>query len=220
MAMTEHEGLQIYKDASGNSFILYPITKVHLVDGFEEAVMALAGIEDGLAKFAHTHAAGDISSGELAADRLPVVPISKGGTGANTAAAALEALGVPAAVSELIAESGAARIQVGSYVGTGKYGSSNPNKLTFGFVPKMVLIGLDYDLTGNWTYAFSYEGLYIAGLSKMRVFTRAKASGSATMGDKVPLKTASGNVLEWYNTSSAPYQLNDTNLKYVYVAIG
>ena len=38
MAMTEHEGLQIYKDASGNSFILYPITKVHLVDGLDEFI--------------------------------------------------------------------------------------------------------------------------------------------------------------------------------------
>lgn len=38
MAMTEHEGLQIYKDASGNSFILYPITKARLVDGLEEFV--------------------------------------------------------------------------------------------------------------------------------------------------------------------------------------
>lgn len=168
-----------------------------------------------------------------------VQPITLGGTGASEANQARQNLGA-AAVKEMTkaeydalaaidptifyaltdVEADGVKIEVGSYVGTGTYGSSNPNKLTFGFVPKMVLIGLDYDLTGNWTYPFSYEGLYIAGLSKMRVFTRAKASGSATMGDKVPLKTASGNVLEWYNTSSAPYQLNDTNLKYVYVAIG
>ena len=41
----------------------------------------------------HTHAASDIDSGTLDSDRLPVVPISKGGTGAETAAAALTALG-------------------------------------------------------------------------------------------------------------------------------
>lgn len=35
---------------------------------------------------------------------------------------------------------GGARIEVGSYVGTGTYGSSNPNSLTFGFEPKFVLI--------------------------------------------------------------------------------
>lgn len=86
MAMTEHEGLQIYKDASGNSFILYPITKAHLVDGFEEAVMALAGIEDGLAKFAHAHAAGDIETG--------VLPAERGGTGFDNLAALSLSLGI------------------------------------------------------------------------------------------------------------------------------
>ena len=33
--------------------------------------------------------------------------------------------------------SGFARIETGSYVGTGTYGASNPNTLTFGFVPKV-----------------------------------------------------------------------------------
>ncbi|MGI5873548.1 MAG: hypothetical protein ACOX8R_02665 [Bacillota bacterium] len=50
----------------------------------------------GAAAASHGHAAGDITSGTLAADRLPTVPISKGGTGATTAAAALTALGAAA----------------------------------------------------------------------------------------------------------------------------
>lgn len=41
----------------------------------------------------HKHAAGDVTSGTLAADRLPVVPVAKGGTGATSASAALTALG-------------------------------------------------------------------------------------------------------------------------------
>lgn len=45
----------------------------------------------------HTHAAGDITSGTLAAARLPVVPVTKGGTGATTKAAALTSLGAAAA---------------------------------------------------------------------------------------------------------------------------
>lgn len=32
------------------------------------------------------------------------------------------------------------QIETGSYVGTGKYGSSNPTSLTFNFVPKLVII--------------------------------------------------------------------------------
>ena len=42
----------------------------------------------GAADAVHTHGAGEITSGTLASDRLPTVPVSKGGTGATTAAAA------------------------------------------------------------------------------------------------------------------------------------
>lgn len=41
----------------------------------------------------HKHSADDITSGELGTDRLPVVPISKGGTGSTSATAALTNLG-------------------------------------------------------------------------------------------------------------------------------
>lgn len=41
----------------------------------------------------HNHAASNITSGTLSADRLPIVPISKGGTGATSAGAALSNLG-------------------------------------------------------------------------------------------------------------------------------
>ena len=49
------------------------------------------------AALSHTHAAGDVTSGTLAADRLPVVPVAKGGTGATSASAALTALGAASA---------------------------------------------------------------------------------------------------------------------------
>lgn len=42
----------------------------------------------------HRHAASDITSGTLAVDRLPTIPLSKGGTGATSAATARTALGV------------------------------------------------------------------------------------------------------------------------------
>lgn len=45
------------------------------------------------ASASHNHSASDINSGTLNAARLPTVPITKGGTGATTAAAALTALG-------------------------------------------------------------------------------------------------------------------------------
>ena len=49
--------------------------------------------------------------------------------------------GVNSEISDVLAQLGTkARIQTGSYVGTGTYGASNPCSLTFDFVPKMVYI--------------------------------------------------------------------------------
>lgn len=49
----------------------------------------------------HTHAASAITSGTLSSNRLPTVPITKGGTGATTAAGALTNLGITATAAEL-----------------------------------------------------------------------------------------------------------------------
>lgn len=55
----------------------------------------------GKAASSHNHAASNITSGTLSSDRLPTVPISKGGTGATTAAGALTNLGITATAAEL-----------------------------------------------------------------------------------------------------------------------
>ena len=55
----------------------------------------------GAAASSHNHAASNITSGTLSSDRLPTVPITKGGTGATTAAAALTNLGLTATAAEL-----------------------------------------------------------------------------------------------------------------------
>lgn len=47
-----------------------------------------------LSKAEHKHSASDINSGTLSADRLPTVPVSKGGTGSTTAAEARTKLGL------------------------------------------------------------------------------------------------------------------------------
>ena len=49
----------------------------------------------------HDHAASNITSGTLSSDRLPTVPITKGGTGSTTAAGALTNLGITATAAEL-----------------------------------------------------------------------------------------------------------------------
>ena len=56
---------------------------------------------DGKAASSHNHAASNITSGTLSSDRLPTVPVAKGGTGATTAANALINLGLTATAAEL-----------------------------------------------------------------------------------------------------------------------
>lgn len=67
------------------------------IDAAIGAVREKESVWDGKAAGTHTHAAADIVSGTLSSDRLPTVPITKGGTGATTAAAARTNLGAAAA---------------------------------------------------------------------------------------------------------------------------
>lgn len=48
----------------------------------------------GAAKVGHKHNASDINSGTLSSDRLPTIPITKGGTGAADSSKARENLGI------------------------------------------------------------------------------------------------------------------------------
>lgn len=57
---------------------------------------------DGKAASSHNHDAADIASGTLSTDRLPTVPITKGGTGATTVEDAREALGIKPALAGMI----------------------------------------------------------------------------------------------------------------------
>ena len=76
-------------------------------------------LEDVFAANKHKHTANDITSGTLA--------VARGGTGASS-------------IDELASLLGAARIQTGSYVGTGTSGSSNKLHVTCDFPIKMLII--------------------------------------------------------------------------------
>lgn len=96
------------------------------------------------------------------------------------------------------------QIETGSYVGTGTYGSSNPNSLTFGFEPKFFICissrgkpCLSSQSDGTmWVYGFTYGGNY-----------------------NTPTFSLSGNTLRWYSDTVGP-QLNKEGETYFYAAIG
>lgn len=141
----------------------------------------------------HNHAATDITSGILAAAR--------GGTGVSS-------------LAELASAMGAARVATGSYKGAGTSGESSPNKLTFPFVPKLVVIK-------SSRYDPHYMSFYVAGSSTMGGFT-IKASGTTgSIGSFYNIASLSGATLSWYDEYNSQYcQMNKSEDTYYYVAIG
>ncbi len=65
-----------------------------LIDDNTDAIEALEIVATGKANAVHSHDASDITSGTLSSDILPVVPVSKGGTGADTLDGAKTNLGI------------------------------------------------------------------------------------------------------------------------------
>lgn len=149
------------------------------------------------------------------------VPVELGGTGATTGAAGMKNLldalstvtptgtdllplkdvsgniaGKATIDSILSLVSGGAKIQTGSYVGTGTYGQANPCSLTFDFTPQLVCTSSQID---------SPYGI---------LFIRPNFSSSnnsyAKMGD---------NSISWFGNSAA-LQYNDAGWTYYYVAFG
>ena len=98
-----------------------------------------------------------------------------------------------------------ARIAFGSYTGDGKYGSANPNSLTFDFKPAMVFIGSDNES-------------YLSGGQMIWPLTL----GSAVAGGSVRVTWGEHSV-SWYTletTNPHIYQSNRNGYVYRYVAIG
>ena len=96
-----------------------------------------------------------------------------------------------------------ARMQVLSYVGTGTYGSSNPNSLTFDFVPKVIMV------RDNGQGTRFLEAIY--GME----FAVVKYSDGSFVSMIWNKKTVS-----WYSTGDSYYQMNSNGAKYYAVAIG
>ena len=108
---------------------------------------------------------------------------------------------------------GVARIEVGSYEGTGTYGSSKANSLTFGFTPK--IWGIFTILSGGSYYSYAPYFFRWNGNSDY-VIDRQK-DGTTTVNIYVKYKN---NTVSWYNGTNANYQRNKAENTYYYFAIG
>lgn len=109
-----------------------------------------------------------------------------------------------------------ARVQFGSYVGTGTYGSSNPNSLNLSFTPRFLLVMKGDRPTSSRSYA--NFALFVYGVANG--ITVGPSSGNY----EIPLyATWNKNSISWYNSNSDygdTGQMNESGTKYRYVAIG
>lgn len=131
------------------------------------------------------------------------------------AVAAIEASTTPDTPNEALALlaaafTGRAKIETGSYTGTGTYGTDNRNSLTFGFVPQLVIIIEDYYSSG--TFQLHY-GIFANG-ARSGIMAYTGGNGAAL------ILSWSDSTMTWYNASSAANQLNASGRPYAYVAIG
>ena len=120
-----------------------------------------------------------------------------------------------AKIEAALTNAGNCRIAVGSYVGTGKYGASNPNTLTFDFEPQFLFLdtGTTWASTVNSRSVPMHFILYRNATS----FPTALISGQNTL-------SWNGNSVSWYYGTShadgATAQHNAASKTYHYIAIG
>ena len=117
---------------------------------------------------------------------------------------------------------GGAKIATGSYTGTGKYGSSNKNKLTFDFVPKFVIIqGSKYysNITADCLQiGILTQGCTGAFTSEIYAYrSKLDTNGNELFGVTV---SWSGNAVTWYAGANYQAQLNESGYTYGWIAIG
>lgn len=111
------------------------------------------------------------------------------------------------------------KIATGSYTGTGTYGSSNPNSLTFDFPVKVLFVanggnGERYNVVGDNADYMLGSIVELWGES----FTRYAGIGS--ISNSYGRKTNNGKTPEWYSTADALSQFNESGKTYRYFAIG
>lgn len=114
------------------------------------------------------------------------------------------------------------KIATGSYTGTGTYGSSHPNSLTFEFEPAVLLVsspsqygleGFGFDGSSNVTYAMIGSVLTTSYKVSFGIGVNTNSTGYGK-------KSSDGQKFSWYNTASAANQWNASKKVYHYIAIG
>ena len=120
---------------------------------------------------------------------------------------------------------GRLRVESGSYVGTNTIGPDGPNRLSFSFSPKLMIIFSNYRIVSSSATVpiqDPFVGLFMAGASSAgRIYFN---NGAFIPVCEIKYVTWNGNTVEWYCTANnrvgVADQLNSSNTSYKYTAIG
>ena len=111
------------------------------------------------------------------------------------------------------------RIATGSYTGTGTYGSSNPNSLTFEFEPTAIFMWMSF--SSSSTDIRFYDSLVtttcIAAIPANDVYYSGGFDNPSQTRGKIK-RSIDGKTITWYSTDSG-YQKNISGNLYYFVAI-
>lgn len=125
-------------------------------------------------------------------------------------------LGIPELQGQI--ESGV-QIAIGSYVGTGTYGASNPNTITFPFIPKIWGVFCRERLVGN-----SYNYYFFNDAGNIWIWGKNSTQFGAASSNSDWTITFNGGTVSWYindtGSTAAGHQFNDSNYTYYVFAIG
>lgn len=118
---------------------------------------------------------------------------------------------------------GKARIQTGSYVGTGTYGASNPCSLTFDFVPKLFWVPAVKFSTSTAKSIIKTAQYYAYNTDLGLLYITGTDQCGYSGGQENYLNTFVLNekTLKWYTDgNNGSYQYNTTNYTYYWIALG
>ena len=130
--------------------------------------------------------------------------------------------GVNSEISEVLAQLGTkAKIQTGTYVGTGTYGSSNPCSLTFDFEPEFVMV---FRYNSNISPFYAHDASTSTRTDCMIWLNKSNCEMNESSTNIISFDEST-NTLSWYiekpgNYVEALMQLNLSGETFKYIAVG
>ena len=107
---------------------------------------------------------------------------------------------------------GGAKIATGTYTGTGEYGQSHPNILTFDFAPKLVIV--------SSASRPGFSPITVPAIGLNGAAYTGRLGNTSSNGSYLIYWTFEGNSVSWFSETDEYGQMNVSNQSFFYLAIG